>query len=184
MAHAVQPVVRSSPVQMMAPEMSSRRAALLSAASLLAMPLAAQAKPEDYYGGCACSPHLLHEHRARVVSRLSCAAGLATSVCSMLSPCDMLTFWPKFHSCSCRPSADTTKMYKKTYGKNPDKGGACPPPGGPFCQNPGGSPNDPLISRPSAFEKISKPIPVVMPPAKEEPKKEEAKAEAAPAPAS
>jgi hypothetical protein len=32
-------------------DMSSRRAAVLSAASLLALPLAAQAKPEDYAGG-------------------------------------------------------------------------------------------------------------------------------------
>jgi hypothetical protein len=35
----------------MAPEMPSRRAAVLSAASLLAVPLAARAKPEDYVGG-------------------------------------------------------------------------------------------------------------------------------------
>lgn len=47
--HVAQPVVRSSPVQMM--EMPSRRATLLTAASLLAVPLAAQAKPEDYAGG-------------------------------------------------------------------------------------------------------------------------------------
>ena len=43
------------PVQMMA-EMPSRRAALLSGASLLAVPFAVQAKPEDYVGGCAL-PH-------------------------------------------------------------------------------------------------------------------------------
>ena len=47
---APQPVVRSTPVQMV--EMPSRRAALLSAVSVLAVPLAAQAKPEDYVGGC------------------------------------------------------------------------------------------------------------------------------------
>lgn len=46
---AQQPAVRSSPVQMA--EMPSRRAALLSAAALV-VPLAAQAKPEDYVGGC------------------------------------------------------------------------------------------------------------------------------------
>ena len=44
-----QAVVRSSMPQMM--EMPSRRAAVLSAASLLVVPLAAQAKPEDYAGG-------------------------------------------------------------------------------------------------------------------------------------
>ena len=54
--HVAQPVVRASPVQMMEPELPSRRATLLSAASLLALPLAAQAKPEDYYGGCALGP--------------------------------------------------------------------------------------------------------------------------------
>jgi hypothetical protein len=53
----VQPVARAN-VQMMAPEMPSRRAALLSAASVLAVPFAAQAKPEDYAGGCAFSPRL------------------------------------------------------------------------------------------------------------------------------
>ena len=48
--HLTQPVVvRSTPVQMM--DMPSRRAALLSAASLL-VPMAASAKPEDYFGGC------------------------------------------------------------------------------------------------------------------------------------
>ena len=52
-------------------------------------------------------------------------------------------------------------MYAKTYKKNPDKGGACPAPGGPSCENPGGSIKDPLISRPSAFDKIDKPIPEV-----------------------
>jgi len=35
----------------MTAEMPSRRAAMLSAASLLVVPLAAQAKPEDYAGG-------------------------------------------------------------------------------------------------------------------------------------
>ena len=48
-----QPIRVSAPVQMMAAEPQSRRSALLSAASLLAFPLAAQAKPEDYFGGCA-----------------------------------------------------------------------------------------------------------------------------------
>ena len=52
-------------------------------------------------------------------------------------------------------------MYQKTYGKNPDKGPSCPPPGGPSCENPGGSYKDPLISRPSAFDKIKGPIPEV-----------------------
>ena len=33
----------------------------------------------------------------------------------------------------------------KSYKKNPDKGGACPPPGGPYCQNPGGNPKDSRI---------------------------------------
>ena len=55
--HVVQPVARSSPLQMTA-EMPSRRAAVLSAASLLAVPFAAQAKPEDYAGGCARPPRL------------------------------------------------------------------------------------------------------------------------------
>ena len=45
-------VARASPMHMMAGETSSRRA-ILSAASLLAIPFAAQAKPEDYVGGCA-----------------------------------------------------------------------------------------------------------------------------------
>lgn len=75
-----------------------------------------------------------------------------------------------------------TKQFEKSYGKNPDKGGACPPPGGPYCANPGGSPKDPLISRASAFDKIDGAIPVVMPKkAEPEPKKEEAKKEEAPA---
>mmetsp|Transcript_20768 Transcript_20768/g.35554 ORF Transcript_20768/g.35554 Transcript_20768/m.35554 type:complete len:128 (+) Transcript_20768:52-435(+) len=43
-------VARASPMHMMAGETSSRRA-ILSAASLLAIPFAAQAKPEDYVGG-------------------------------------------------------------------------------------------------------------------------------------
>ena len=55
--HVAQPVVRSTPVQMMA-DMPSRRAALLSGASLLAVPFAVQAKPEDYVGGCAFAPRL------------------------------------------------------------------------------------------------------------------------------
>lgn len=49
-AHVAQPVMRSSPVEMVA-ELPSRRATMLSAASLLVLPLAAQAKPEDYVGG-------------------------------------------------------------------------------------------------------------------------------------
>ena len=55
--HVAQPSVRASAVQMTA-EMPSRRAAMFSAASLLAVPFAAQAKPEDYAGGCefASSP--------------------------------------------------------------------------------------------------------------------------------
>ena len=55
---ATQPVIRATPVQMI--EMPSRRATLFSAASLLALPFAVEAKPEDYAGGCACSrlcPH-------------------------------------------------------------------------------------------------------------------------------
>merc|ERR1719198_2217863 len=105
--HVAQPVVRSSPVQMMAEEMPSRRAAMLSAASLLALPLAAQAKPEDYVGGY------------------------------------------------------TTKDYAKTFASGKAKcfsSGAGAP---DACEGPGGSPKDPLISRPSAFDKIDKPIPVV-----------------------
>jgi len=102
----VQPVARAN-VQMMAPEMPSRRAALLSAASVLAVPFAVQAKPEDYAGGY------------------------------------------------------TDKEYLKTYKKNPDKGGACPAPGGPSCQVPGGNPKDPLIFRSGPFDKIDKPIPLV-----------------------
>ena len=58
--HVAQPVVRSSPVQMLAPEIPSRRAAVLSAASLLAFPFAAHAKPEDYAGGCELAPRLFH----------------------------------------------------------------------------------------------------------------------------
>ena len=58
--HVAQPVVRSSPMQMMQPEMPSRRAALLSAASLMAVPFAAQAKPEDYAGGCEFAPRLFY----------------------------------------------------------------------------------------------------------------------------
>ena len=49
-------MARSSPVQMKAMEMPSRRAAVLSAASLLMVPLAAQAAPEDYVGGCMFCP--------------------------------------------------------------------------------------------------------------------------------
>ena len=49
-------MARSSPVQMKAVEMPSRRAAVLSAASLLMVPLAAQAAPEDYVGGCMFCP--------------------------------------------------------------------------------------------------------------------------------
>ena len=60
--HVAQPVVRSSPVQMMATEMPSRRAAVLSAASLLALPFAAEAKPEDYAGGCTFAPRHFHAH--------------------------------------------------------------------------------------------------------------------------
>ena len=103
-------------------EMPSRRAALLSAASLMVVPFAASAKPEDYAGGY------------------------------------------------------TTKMYAKTYAAGKPKcfasGAAAPD----ACAGPGGSVKDPLISRPSAFDKITKPIPVVTappPPAKEEKKKEE-----------
>ena len=77
-AYVVQPV-RSSPVQMMAPEMPSRRAAILSAASLLAVPFAAQAKPEDYVGGCEFSPRPVHVHVApvRVPDALSMCTDLA-----------------------------------------------------------------------------------------------------------
>lgn len=50
--------------------------------------------------------------------------------------------------------------------------------GGPdACEGPGGSPKDPLISRPGPFDKIDKPVPVITAPKKEEPKKEEAKKE-------
>jgi len=121
--HVTQPVVSSSPVQMMA-EMPSRRATMLSAASLLALPLAAQAKPEDYVGGY------------------------------------------------------TAKDFEKTFKKNPDKGGACPPPGGPYCENPGGSIKDPLINRPGPLDKIVTPVPIVTGKKAAAPK-----AEAAPAPA-
>ena len=49
-----QSALRTTPVQMMAADMPSRRAAMLSAASLLALPIAAaNAAPEDYAGGCA-----------------------------------------------------------------------------------------------------------------------------------
>ena len=56
-AYVAQPAVRASPVQMMASEVPTRRAVMLSAASLLVTaPLAAQAKPEDYAGGCEFAP--------------------------------------------------------------------------------------------------------------------------------
>ena len=72
-------------------------------------------------------------------------------------------------------AADTTKMYEKTYAAGKPKcfasGAAAPD----ACAGPGGSVKDPLISRPSAFDKITKPIPVVTappPPAKEKKKEE------------
>ena len=52
-------------------------------------------------------------------------------------------------------------MYEKTYAAGKAKcfsSGAGAP---DICAGPGGSPKDPLISRPSAFDKIDKPIPVV-----------------------
>ena len=66
-------------------------------------------------------------------------------------------------------------MYKKTYAKGKAKcfsSGAGAP---EACEGPGGSFKDPIISRPSAFDKIDKPIPVITPPPKEEPKKKEEK---------
>ena len=77
---------------------------------------------------------------------------------------------PVVHSC-----ADTTKKYEASYKKNPDKGGACPPPGGPYCENPGGSVKDPLISRPGPFE--SQTGVKLVEAKKPEPKKEEKKEE-------
>ena len=73
---------------------------------------------------------------------------------------------------------DTTKEYAKTYAKGKGKcfsSGAGAP---EACEGPGGSVKDPLISRPSAFDKIDKPIPDITAPKKEEPKKEEPKKEA------
>ena len=69
-------------------------------------------------------------------------------------------------------------MYEKTYQKKPESGASCPPPGGPFCENPGGSVRDPLISRGGPFSGRSAEAPLVA--AKVQAKKEEA-APAAPA---
>ena len=64
-------------------------------------------------------------------------------------------------------------MYEKTYAAGKPKcfsSGAGAP---EVCGGPGGSAKDPLISRPSAFDKIDKPIPVITAPkkAEEAPKK-------------
>ena len=69
-AQVAQPVIRASayvlPVQMA--ETPSRRAMLFSAAAFMAVPLAAQANPEDYVGGCA-----LASRRFELVSRTGLA---------------------------------------------------------------------------------------------------------------
>ena len=182
--HVAQPVVRSSPVQMMAPELPSRRATLLSAASLLALPLAAQAKPEDYYGGCALGPLFSTRNGLALPPDFTLLAAISLASCLSFFPIARCTHLPTHVLTPLADlCADTQKEYLKTYKKNPDKGGACPPPGGPSCEEPGGNPKDPIISRPSAFDKITKPIPVIE--VKKDPppeaKKEEKKPEAAPA---
>ena len=69
-------------------------------------------------------------------------------------------------------------MYEKTFaagkGKCFSSGAGAPE----ACAGPGGSAKDPLITRPSAFDKISGPIPEITYKKPEEPKKEEKKEEA------
>lgn len=71
--------------------------------------------------------------------------------------------------------ADTKKDFEKTFVKGKAKcysSGAGAP---DMCEGPGGSPKDPLITRPSAFDRISGDIPVIAGPKKDEPTKEEPK---------
>ena len=75
----------------------------------------------------------------------------------------------------CRLAADTTKMYAKTYAAGKKKcfsSGAGAP---EACEGPGGTPKDPLISRPGPFDKITKPVPVVTYKPPEPPKEKEEK---------
>ena len=72
---------------------------------------------------------------------------------------------------------DTDKKEAKTYAAGKKKCFASGAAGPDACEGPGGSPKDPLISRPGPFDKITSPVPVIEAPKKEEPKKEAKKEE-------